>query len=248
MAGKKPRLTKNQAEWEKQYNLLKRRISDWKRKFHAVFNELPIKPSRITKKDIERLKEITWKKLTPQQKESARREYTYRYDEEWEDVYEPKLPYTPPTEQDFYNNLDYGEDYDTEWEEQHPGWDEEAIDTEAELNQWITNLIEQILDVNVNYPTPGIEQTLRGIMYNSEDRMGKEEFYNFLQENASQLHQLAERAISGYLRRGSSPTRLQEGAMVEFATILNMNRPLTQEQSETLTQEGYIDFDYSELQ
>ncbi len=241
MAVKKSRLTKNQAEWEKQYNLLKRRISDWKRKFHAVFNELPIKPTRITKKDIERLKEITWKKLTPQQKESARREYTYRYDEEWEDVYEPKLPYTPPTEQDFYGNVENDNDY-------IDMGDEDAIDTEAELNQWITNLIGQILDVNVNYPTPGIEQTLRRIMYNSEDRMGKEEFYNFLQENASQLHQLAERAISGYLRRGSSPTRQQEGAMVEFATILNMNRPLTQEQSETFTQEGYIDFDYSELQ
>jgi hypothetical protein len=45
----KKKLTPRQQEWQKEYEKLKRRVRDWKRKFHAV-PDLPIKPERITKK------------------------------------------------------------------------------------------------------------------------------------------------------------------------------------------------------
>jgi rhodanese-related sulfurtransferase len=127
----KKRLTPRQQEWETEYKKLKRRVSEWKRKFHAV-PDLPTKPERITKKDIERLKEFKWKNIPEAIKKVWRKEYEYRYENKMPEVYQPKQQYTPPTEQDFYSNPDYGDEYDEEWEEQHPGWDEPDEDDYTE--------------------------------------------------------------------------------------------------------------------
>ena len=107
----KKRLTENQQEWNKEYKNLKRRVKSWVKKFHAVV-ELPQKPERIYKKDIERLKQTTWKNISETEKKQARKEYEYRYENKIPEVYIPKPAYTPRTEQDYFNNPDYSEDYD----------------------------------------------------------------------------------------------------------------------------------------
>lgn len=256
MAGKKPRLTKNQAEWEKQYNLLKRRISDWKRKFHAVFNELPIKPQRVTKADIQRLKDITWKKLTPLQKESARKEYTYRYDEKWEDVYKPQPPYIPPTETDFYSNLDYGNEYDEEWEEQHPDWDKEdedgykeAVVSEDEIQEWITSTIEAI---TIDQEIPAVREQLISLVESAIRQSGyNRSYFEYLEEKADEFNNLAMKAMHGYIRRNGKVIYIEkdgETAFAAFATLLNLGRPLEQSQSEDLTMYGDMIFDFADFE
>lgn len=257
MAGKKPRLTKNQAEWEKQYSLLKRRISDWKRNFHAVFNELPIKPQRVTKADIQRLKDITWKKLTPLQKESARKEYTYRYDEKWEDVYKPQPPYTPPTETDFYSNLDYGNEYNEEWEEQRHDWDKEdedgykeAVVSEDEIKAWIYNNIDAItLDEEI----PNVREMLIALVEQAIFDSGhSRRYFEYLEENAGKLNELAQKAMHGHVSGRGNNQRVvyaEEGgehAYADFAQLLNYNRVLDQRESQQLTDEGIMYFDFAD--
>ena len=75
----KKKLTPRQQEWQKEYKKLERRVRDWKRKFHAI-PDLPTKPERITKKDIERLKQFKWKNIPEAMKKIWRKEYEYRYE------------------------------------------------------------------------------------------------------------------------------------------------------------------------
>ena len=65
----KKKLTPRQKEWKTEYERLKRRVADWKRKFHAIV-DLPQQPERITKQAIQRLKEFKWKNIDEAQKNS----------------------------------------------------------------------------------------------------------------------------------------------------------------------------------
>ena len=246
----KRRLTPRQKEWETEYRKLKRRVSDWKRKFHAV-PDLPIKPDRITKKDIERLKQFKWKNISEAEKKQWRREYEYRYENKMPDVYQPKLPYTPPTEDDYYNNPDYGEDYDTEWEEQHPGWDEpdedgftETVVSRDEIEQWIN---ENINTIAVDRELDGVREQLSSLVLEAADAYGDYgKYLSYLEDNADTLNKLAEKAMSGYRGKGGKIYQEDSSALSEFATVLNMNRPLSQSQSERFENEGWISYDFND--
>lgn len=246
----KRRLTPRQKEWETEYKKLKRRVSDWKRKFHAV-PDLPIKPDRITKKDIERLKQFKWKNISEAEKKQWRREYEYRYENKMPDVYQPKLPYTPPTEDDYYNNPDYGEDYDTEWEEQHPGWDEpdedgftETVVSRDEIEQWIN---ENINTIAVDRELDGVREQLSSLVLEAADAYGDYgKYLSYLEDNADTLNKLAEKAMSGYRGKGGKIYQEDSSALSEFATVLNMNRPLSQSQSERFENEGWISYDFND--
>ena len=253
-------MTKNQAEWEKQYNLLKRRISDWKRKFHAVFNELPIKPQRVTKADIQRLKDITWKKLSPIQKESARKEYTYRYDEKCEDVYKPYPQYKPPTENDFLEDIDtyMGDEYeqylqDIYYKEYDEDEDEdgykETVVSEDEIQAWITSTIEVI---TLDQEIPSIREQLISLAESAIRQSGYDRnYFEYLEEKAEEFNNLAMKAMHGYIRRNGKVIYIEkdgETAFAAFATLLNLGRPLTQSQSEDLTMNGDIIFDFADFE
>ena len=246
----KRRLTPRQKEWETEYKKLKRRVSDWKRKFHAV-PDLPIKPDRITKKDIERLKQFKWKNISEAEKKQWRREYEYRYENKMPDVYQPKLPYTPPTETDYYTNPDYGEDYDTEWEEQHPGWDEpdedgftETVVSRDEIEQWIN---ENINTIAVDRELDGVREQLSSLVLEAADAYGDYgKYLSYLEDNADTLNKLAEKAMSGYRGKGGKIYQEDSSALSEFATVLNMNRPLSQSQSERFENEGWISYDFND--
>ena len=246
----KKKLTPRQQEWQKEYEKLKRRVRDWKRKFHAI-PDLPIKPERITKKDIERLKQFKWKNIDESMKKRWRQEYEYRYENKMPEIYQPKPPYTPPTETDFYENPDYGEDYDREWEEQHPEWEEpdedgytETVVSRDEIEAWIDANIDSI---TVDRELDGVREQLQSLVLEAADAYGDYgEYLNYLEQNASRLNNLAQKAMTGYRGKGGKIYQEDPGALSEFATALNLNRPLDQSQAERLDEEGWVSFDFND--
>lgn len=246
----KKRLTPRQQEWETEFKKLQRRVREWKRKFHAV-PDLPQKPERITKKDIERLKQFKWKNIEVVVKKRWRKEYEYRYEQKDEEVYQPKPPYTPPTEPEFYDNLDYSDDYDREWEEQHPGWEEpdedgytETVVSRDEIEAWIDGNIETI---TVDRELDGVREQLHSLVLEAADAYGDYgEYLNYLEQNASTLNNLAQKAMTGYRGKGGKIYQEDSGALSEFATVLNLGRPLDQSQSERLENEGWVSYDFND--
>lgn len=246
----KKKLTPRQQEWETEYKKLQRRVRDWKRKFHAV-PDLPVKPERITKKDIERLKQFKWKNISESEKKQWRKEYEYRYENKMPEVYQPKPPYTPPSEQDYYDNPDYGEDYDSEWEDRYPDWDEpdedgytEAVVSRDEIEAWIDANINTI---TVDRELDGVREKLNDLVFEAADAYGDYGVYlSYLEQNASRLNNLAQKAMSGYRGKNGKIYQEDSSALSEFATVLNLNRPLTQTQSERFENEGWVSFDFND--
>lgn len=246
----KKRLTPRQQEWETEFKKLQRRVREWKRKFHAI-PDLPQKPERVTKKDIERLKQFKWKNIEEAVKKRWRKEYEYQYENKMPEIYAPKPPYTPPTETDFYDNLDYGDDYDREWEEQHPGWEEpdedgytETVVSRDEIEAWIDANIETIA---VDRELDGVREQLHSLILEAADAYGDYgKYLNYLEQNASTLNNLAQKAMTGYRGKGDKVYQEDPGALSEFATVLNLNRPLDQSQSERLENEGWVSYDFND--
>lgn len=245
----KKRLTPRQQEWETEFKKLQRRVREWKRKFHAI-PDLPQKPKRVTKKDIERLKQFKWKNIEEAVKKRWRKEYEYQYENKMPEIYVPKPPYTPPTETDFYDNLDYGDDYDREWEEQHPGWEEpdedgytETVVSRDEIEAWID---ANISSISVDKEIPGMKERLSNLVLEAADAYGDyNDYLNYLEEHAAQLTASAEKAIK-YKRKWESGYQEESTTVSEFATILNLGRPLSQHESERLENEGWVGFDFND--
>lgn len=245
----KKRLTPRQQEWETEFKKLQRRVREWKRKFHAI-PDLPQKPERVTKKDIERLKQFKWKNIEEAVKKRWRKEYEYQYENKMPEIYVPKPPYTPPTETDFYDNLDYSDDYNHEWEEQHPGWEEpdedgyrETAVSRDEIEAWIDANINSI---SVDREIEGMKERLSNLVLEAADAYGDyDEYLNYLEEHAAQLTASAEKAIK-YKRKWESGYQEESTTVSEFATILNLGRPLSQHESERLENEGWVGFDFND--
>lgn len=240
------------SRYEKAYENYQNRRMSWVEKFHAVTKEIPhVKYAKnITEKSIERLEKQKWSQYSERKKKEARKEYEIQYENRVPTVYKPKPSYTPPTEQDYFNNPDYGDEYDREWEEQHPGWDEpdedgytETLVSRDEIEAWIDANINSI---SVDREVEGMKETLERLVLEAADAYGDYEGYlNYLEENAAQLTATAEKAIK-YKRKGSSGYEEESTAVAEFATILNLGRPLTAHESERLENEGWVGFDYND--
>lgn len=245
----KKRLTPRQQEWEIEFKKLQRRVREWKRKFHAV-PDLPQKPERITKKEIERLKQFKWKNIEESVKKRWRKEYEYRYEQKDEEVYQPKLPYTPPTEQDFLNNISFDE---LEHEKQFIEPDYEEPDEDGYTETVVSrDEIEAWIDANINTITvdrelDGVREQLNSLVLEAADSYGDYgDYLNYLEQNASRLNNLAQKAMSGYRGKGGKIYQEDSGALAEFATVLNLNRPLDQSQSERLENEGWVSYDFND--
>lgn len=244
----KKKLTPRQREWETEYKKLRRRVRDWKRKFHAV-PDMPVKPERITKKDIERLKQFKWKNISEAEKKQWRKEYEYRYENKMPEVYQPKPPYTPPTEQEFLDNLSLDE---LEHEKQflEPDSDEpdedgytETVVSRDEIEAWID---ANIYSISSDRENEGVKELLENLVLEAADACGDYEGYlNHLEANADRLNKLAQKAVK-YRRRGSPEKQEEQSAVSEFATILNLGRPLTTSQAERLENEGWVSYDFND--
>lgn len=227
---KKQRLTKNQALWEKELSLLKRRAKEWEKKFHAKFEAFPPRPEKVAKIDIERLKSIKWKNFEEQEKAQMQKEYQWRYDEQ--DEQEAREAFENETE-----------------------INDEPVDSREQIDAWIEEKIYDICySTDVENETPGIANLLEGLLNSARTRMGDDAFYNFLEQHAGELNTAATNARSGSPGRNRSErygsytgmSRDQQNEIDKFAQILNLGHDLTTEQSTTLHTEGYVNFDYDE--
>lgn len=167
------------------------------------------------------------------------------------EIYKPQPSYTPPSEQDYYDNPDYGEDYDREWEEQHPEWDEEdedgyteTVDSREEIERWIEKNIDSI---SVDRELDGVREQLESLILEAADAYGDYgEYLGYLEENASTLINLAQKAMNGYRGKNGKIYQEDSSAITEFATVLNLNRPLDQSQAERFENEGWISYDFND--
>ena len=240
--------------YEEAYKRYENRIKSWTKKFHAVVKQIPkVKFTKnISEKSIERLEKQKWSHYSERKKKEARKEYEIQYENRMPAVYKPKPVYTPPTEQDYFNNPDYGDDYDREWEEQHPGWDEpdedgytETVDSRAEIMAWIDR---NIYGITVERENEGAREQLERLVIEAADAYGDDNaYYIYLENNTARLNQLAEQVIK-YHRKGSYGYQEETVALTEFATILNLGRPLSPHESERLENEGWVGFDFNDLQ
>lgn len=236
----KKRLTPRQQEWETEYKKLKRRVSDWKRKFHAV-PDLPTKPERITKKDIERLKEFKWKNIPEATKKVWRKEYEYRYENKMPEVYQPKIQYTPPTENEWLSNSVPQESIQEDEEDEQEDEDgyTPTVDSRDELEKWIQVVIN---DVVISLPdkeiirnvVDNLENYIYQAFWQAEHFNADVSYLNYLEENTEKFHDLALKAIHGYESKGNIYYLEQggESALAQFVTLLNLGRPITPEQSD----------------
>lgn len=237
-------------EWLEEYRKALNRVAAWKNKFHAVF-DMPSKPKTIYKEAIERLKNINWKNLADIEKKRAREEYEYRYEQKMPEIYKPEPPYVPPSEQDYFDNPDYDEDYDRQLEDKQSEQDEEdedgyaeTVDSREEIERWI----EQDIDtITVDRELDGVREQLESLILEAADAYGDYgEYLGYLEENASTLTNLAQKAMNGYRGKNGKIYQEDSSAITEFATVLNLNHPLSQTQAERFENEGWISYDFNE--
>ena len=212
-------MTKNQAEYKKQLNLLKRRVKRWKRDYGITVKIPELTGSRITKKDISKLTELKLKKVK-------------------QDIINNLPKYEPPTENDFYNN---------NTEDISIYFDDTPANTADELDAYIDAYTDSIFNILSDRKNSDVENVMRNLINDLRNAIGYLAFYNFLleEDTINTLHNIAYDGITtSPARDGRNP--VGENAIFQFATVLNMNRPLTDEQSFTLQEHGAVDFYYDE--
>lgn len=245
--------------YEEAYKRYENRIKSWTKKFHAVVKQIPkVKYTKnISEKSIERLEKQKWSQYSERKKKEARKEYEIQYENRVPTVYKPKPSYTPPTEQDFYNNITLEEleherqFVDDNWYEE-PDEDgyTETVDSRAEIEEWITRYIDPIdLDlIGTNFvEKDGVRDTIERLILEAADAYGDySAYYSYLEEKAGVIVDLATKALMAYIGyKGWTYDSFPE-AMPELATVLNLGRPLTKDQSERLQDEGWVSYDFND--
>lgn len=237
--------------YEEAYKRYENRIKSWTKKFHAIVKQIPkVKYTKnISEKSIERLEKQKWTKYSERKKKEARKKYEIQYENRAPSVYTPKPAYTPPTEQDFLNNISFDE---LEHEKQfiEPDYEQpdedgyrETVVSRDEIEAWIDR---NIYSITVDKENEGAKELLERLILEAADAYGDYEgYYNYLEANAAQLNQLAEKIIK-YHNKKSSAYQEESASLSQFATILNLGRPLTPSQSERLENEGWVSFDYND--
>lgn len=244
------RLTPKQKEWNEEVRKALTRSESWVRKFHAVA-EVPQKPAelgkKVTAKELKGLKEFAWRKLPEEKRKEYRQEYEKRYEEGQEGIYFPKTPYKPPSESDWVKaprpESKPPDQYIPDEYPDEDGWTD-TVDSRAEIELWIELTIDSIDIAESPYQgeIPGAREQLHNLVLNAADEYGDYiGFLAFLEDHAAQLTHYAELAMTGYRNpwKGDiAPTPSSDAALSQFATIVNFNRPLSKEQSDTLNQGG----------
>lgn len=239
---KPPKLTKNQRLFQNELKKLHRRAAEWERKHGIKFTDFPATPEIVRKKDIERVKQIRLKNFTSQQIKQYKKEYEYR-----NQPVQPIDTYTPPTEDD-YNSGNYDQDwYEPEWQEEWGTQDETPTDDYAEMEAWIEEKIDAILNPTlIEREREGAKELLYTLIDNARHQIGTKGFYEFLQdpENAAELEKAAHAYMQSYKKKNGTDTG--EPQLERFVQTLNLGRPLTDEQAYELQAYGTVDFDYSD--
>lgn len=245
MAKKKNYKSPQRKQYEHELSLLKRRQKEWIKTKHYVVTDVKEKKSKETYAEAaQRLHNIRLSSFTKEQKEQYARNYEIKY-EAGEITTDKKYnePYTPPTEDDFYSDYDR---YDPYWWEDT---ENEPVKEEEEYSAEIEELIDEIVSSSdVQGGRDNVRDTLRNLLDNARRQMGDKEFYQFLKDSNAlkDLQDAANEAIFKYIKKGEDYDSAINSLLSRFATILNRNRPLSDEQSYTLEAYGTIDYDYDE--
>lgn len=253
MANKKHKQSPLQKEWEKEYKLLKRRTKSWEKTHRVLYNDLPSKPKRVTKKSIERLKNIRWKNISEEKRHEYRQDYEEAYENRELPIPEENIPpYSPPTEDDYYD--DYFND-DQYWWDDTPN---EPVKSREEIDAFIEETIESILDVSgIDRPNEAIRAIFSTLLDNLRFSIGDDAFYEFLSDSST-VQALTEAAQTGMATsptKGGNGTEKQQAqdAISKFTFILNNKRPLSDTQARDLADivesEGYyggVSFDFED--
>lgn len=245
MAKKKSYKSPQRKQYEHELNLLKRRQKEWVKTKHYIVSDIKEKKSKESYSEAaERLHNIRLSSFTKEQKEEYSKNYEIKY-EAGEITTDEKYdkPYTPPTENDFYDNYD---NYDEYWWEDT---ENKPVQEEQEYSADIEELIEEIVSTSdVQGGRDNVRDTLRNLLDNARSQMGDKEFYKFLKDSNAlkDLQDAANEAIFKYIKKGEDYDSAINSLLSRFATILNRNRPLSDEQSYTLETYGTIDYDYDE--
>ncbi len=243
------------SRYEKAYENYQNRRMSWVEKFHAVVKEIPhVKYAKnITEKSIKRLQQAVWPKISERAKKKARKEYERLYEEGVEGIYFPKPPYKPPTERDYmeipYQDILPRTAPPVNEEPDDDGY-KEPVDSRAEIEAWITRYIDPIdLDlIGTNLvEKDGVRDTIERLILEAADAYGDyDAYYSYLEEKAGVIVDLATKALMAYIGyKGWTYDSFPE-AMPELATVLNLGRPLTKEQSERLQDEGWVSYDFND--
>lgn len=243
MAKQKPKQTPLQKEYEHELSLLKRRAKTWEKTHKILIDDFPKTPKKVTRKQIEQLKNTRISNFTEKQLQKYRENYETAYENrELSIPEEGREPYTPPTENDFYYNTD---DYDDYWWEDTPN---EPVQSQAEIEAFIDETIENILNTsNIARPNEAIRAILRTLLDNLRASIGDKAYYEFLSDSST-VEELTEAAQTGM---ATSPTKTSNGsekqqaqdAISKFTYTLNRHSPLDSYQAEQLSEvietEGY---------
>lgn len=235
MAKRKSKLTPLQQEYRHELSLLKRRAKSWQKTHRFLFTDIPTEPKKITKKSIQKIKNIRYSNLYEKQKNKYRIDYEEAYENRELSIPEEDInPYTPPTETDFYDDFDRYDDY---WWEDTPN---EPVQSKEEIDAFIDETIENILDVsNLTHPNESVRAILRTLLDNLRASIGDKAYYEFLSDS-SVVYELTEAAQTGM---ATSPTKSSSGvekqqaqdAISKFTYVLNQHKPLDAYQAEQLS-------------
>lgn len=239
--------------YEEAYKRYENRIKSWTKKFHAVVKQIPkVKYTKnISEKSIKRLEKQKWTKYSERKKKEARKEYEIQYENRVPSVYTPKPTYTPPTEQDFYNNIT-PEELEHERQFIDDNWYEEPDEDGYRETVVSRDEIEAWIDANINAITvdrelDGVREQLNNLVLEAADAYGDYEGYlNYLESNAAILTDLATKAMYGYRDKKGNIYQNDPQALSRFATVLNLGRPLDVSQSERLQDEGWVSYDFND--
>lgn len=234
-----------QSEYNRALYNLRRRIKYWEKKKH-ISVDIPKKPKKITQASIEKLQKITLKNLSKSSYEKAKERYEEKYET---GEFTRDLPYyTPPSEQDFIDNagnipFNYHEEEDEE-EESTPEYSQE-------FDAWVNDLIDSTLNTSgINFPNADAKEMLYDLINSARFAFGNDEqFYNFLND-PNTIEELQKHAFNAMATSPEKDGSMKPSAafeIVQFAQILNANRPLTGEQQDSIFYHEGTNFDYSDI-
>ena len=242
-------------DYTPEYRKVRKRFMERRRYWmsrHHMYVEAPKIPETPSPKDIRKLEKITFDSMTKRQKEQYKKEYEIRFEEGTlppsqykQNTFEPKSEY------DFYDGNKYPSDY------YYYNYEEPEInnpaDEEGEVMADLENCIDGILsdaagarssNVDAQEMANRAEKFKELFMAALQKIPNKRAFLDYV-EDPTTRRRLVEVATRG-IHDSKKNIEDYESSIQEFVTILNGNRPLSQEQSYDIRAYGTMDFDFTD--
>lgn len=239
-------------EYRKARELFMRRRREWIKTKHW-YVEAPEIPKSPTLKDIQRLEETRIENLTKRQVTQYEKQYDIAYEEGKIDLSRAVSNrfISPQTEDEYLKAESMGIKVSQSSLYGKATYETQPVESDAEILADLQALLEGLIEHGLplvpfwQSTDAKLEKiaTVTNIFNSAVIRCGNlRNYLHYLEEPST--HSALTSACDGIFK-ASTYEQLDE-SIHDFATILNLDRPLTNEQSYTLTTEDSIDFDYSD--